>query len=367
MADSQPKRIFVAATGQDQGKTTVSLGLMQAFTELAAPVGFIKPVGQRYIEVNGIRVDEDVALMRAIFPTSGELGDMSPVTVGRTFTRDYIFNPQPELLARKIVTSFERVAAGKRTVVIEGTGHAGVGSCFDASNAEVARLLGGKVVLVAGGGIGKPIDEVLLNKSLFEDTKVEFLGVILNKVIPDKLESIRETVRAGLARKGIELLGCIPNAPALSNPSMQQIFEELGGELINGHASLARNIDSVIVGAMSAHRALEYICPDCLLITPGDRDDLVLAAVGICALSPDTEKCVAGILLTGGARPNENVLKLIARTNIPIVLHEDDSYTVAAGVHALKVKIQPGDSGKIALVPQLVRKYVDVQRVLDRL
>lgn len=363
----EPKKIFVAATGQDQGKTTVSLGFMQAFRDLCGPVGFIKPVGQRYVEVNGIRVDEDVALMRAIFPDCGELADMSPVTVGKSFTRDYIFDPQPDRLKRQILSAFERMSRGKRSVVIEGTGHAGVGSCFDASNAEVAKLLGGKVVLVAGGGIGKPIDEVLLNRSLFEDSGVELLGVVLNKVLPEKLESIREAVRAGLERKGISLLGCIPNEPRLSNPSMLQIYEELGGELLYGRDYLANNVEAVVVGAMAAHRALEYLRPNCLLITPGDRDDLVLAAVGTCVLSGESAGCVSGILLTGGVPPNRTVLQLLARTRVPVILHEADSYTVAAQVHALKVKIQPTDTEKISLAPKLVREHVDIRQILERI
>jgi hypothetical protein len=359
------RKIFVAATMQDQGKTTVSLGLMKAFYERCPSVGFIKPVGQRYVEIEGVRVDEDVALMRAIFPGSGELADMSPVTVGKTFTRDYIMKPQPDVLSKKIVESFSRMSAGKRCVVIEGTGHAGVGSCFDASNADVAHLLGAKVILVAGGGIGKPIDEVLLNRSLFEDRQVEFLGVILNKVMPEKLDQIREVVSAGLKRKGIELLGCIPHEPSLANPSMQQIHEELGGELLNGKERLSNSVEAVIVGAMSAHRALEYISANCLLITPGDRDDLVLAAIGMSVLDTEHKEGVAGILLTGGTRPHDSILNLISRTSIPVILYEDDSYSIAASVHALKVKIQPSDVRKIETAPRLVRDYVDIERLVE--
>jgi len=129
------KKVFVAATGQDQGKTTVSLGLMAAFTDLCPPTGFIKPVGQRYVEIDGVRVDEDVALMRSIFPAGCAMADMSPVTVGRSFTRDYIQDPHPDVLNQRILDSFGRMAEGMRSVVIEGTGHAGVGSCFDTSNA----------------------------------------------------------------------------------------------------------------------------------------------------------------------------------------------------------------------------------------
>jgi BioD-like phosphotransacetylase family protein len=364
---SEIKKVFVAATMQDQGKTTVSLGLMSAFQELCGPAGFIKPVGQRYVEIEGVRVDEDVALMRAIFPSACGLGHMSPVTVGRSFTREYIKNPDPEVLNRRIVEGFEHMAEGHRSVVIEGTGHAGVGSCFDASNADVASLLGAKVILVAGGGIGRPIDEVLLNRSLFQDSRVQLLGVILNKVLPSKLDEIQEVVGAGLARKGIDLLGCIPLEPSLACPSMKQILAEIGGELLNGEESLGNNVDQVIVGAMAAHRALEYISDDCLLITPSDRDDLLLAAMSTFALDSQRKPGIAGVLLTGGMRPHKSILELMAQTKMPVILLEKDSYSIAAAVHALKVKIQPSDRRKIELAPRLVREHVDIERIVERL
>lgn len=366
-AGTEPKKLFVAATSQDQGKTTVSLGLMSALAERCGPVGFIKPVGQRYVEVGGVRVDEDVALVRAIFPCDCDLADMSPVTVSRSFTRDYIRQPEPDLLVNRIRESFDRMSAGCGSVIVEGTGHAGVGSCFDTSNADVARLLGAKVILVVGGGIGKPIDEVMLNEALFRDRGVELIGVILNKVLPRKLDVVRDVVRSGLGRLGIELLGCIRHEPLLAAPSMQQILDEIGGELLNGTASLHNRIDAVIVGAMTAHRALQYVSPGCLLITPGDRDDLILAAMSMCAMGRGGQDCVAGLLLTGGVAPQENIRKLIGRTDMPVILAQADSYSTAAAVHALKVKIQPSDEEKIRLATGLIGEHVDVGRIVERL
>ena len=361
------KKLFVAATRQDQGKTTICLGLLSALKEICPPVGFIKPVGQRYVEVDGVRVDEDVALMRAIFEPDVGLADMSPVTVGRSFTRDYILNPNREALVARVTQAFERVAAGKRAVVIEGTGHAGVGSCFDLSNADVAKLLGAKAVIVTAGGIGQPIDEVMLNQSLFHENGVELIGVILNKVRPEKLDSVATFVEEALARKGIDLLGVIPHEDILANPSMRQVLDEIGGDLLNGEAFLANEIETVIVGAMTAHRALDYIYRNCLLITPGDREDLILAAMSSCTVALDKSNCVSGILLTGGVRPHENIMRLIRRTQIPVILVKGDSYSTAAAVNTLKIKIQPFDNKKIVMARRLVKRFVNVQRLIDKL
>jgi len=121
-----------------------------------------------------------------------------------------------EALVKKIQKAFDRVAWEKDFVLCEGSGHAGVGSVFDLSNARVAKLMGAKVVIVTQGGIGKPIDEVCLSQALFEREGVEVMGVILNKVHPDRIEYIREFARRGLKRKGLQLFGVMPHQPILA-------------------------------------------------------------------------------------------------------------------------------------------------------
>src|SRR5438876_6897917 len=111
--------------------------------------------------------------------------DMSPIAVEPDFTRKYLADAHYDALIRKIEKAFDRVAWEKDFVLCEGSGHAGVGSVFDLSNAQVAKILKARVVIVSRGGIGKPIDEVALNLALFEKEDVEVIGVILNKVAPD--------------------------------------------------------------------------------------------------------------------------------------------------------------------------------------
>ena len=178
------KRIFIAATRQNDGKTTVSLGLVSAFKRKIPKIGFIKPIGQRYLIEGGYKVDEDSVLIERICRINCRLKDMSPIAIERGFTERYILKGDRDALGRQIKRSFDRVAKGKGLVVIEGTGHAGVGSVFDWSNAQVASFLDTKVVLVCDGGVGRPIDEIMLNKALFDREGVELLGVIVNKVHP---------------------------------------------------------------------------------------------------------------------------------------------------------------------------------------
>ncbi len=135
------KRLFIAATRQNEGKTTLSLGLILVLKKRYKNIGFIKPVGQRYVQEGSIKVDEDSVLIERVCGTDCFLKDMSPIAIEKKFTREYLRHPDPNKLAGEIQASFAKVAKGRDLVIIEGTGHAGVGSVFDLSNARVAELL----------------------------------------------------------------------------------------------------------------------------------------------------------------------------------------------------------------------------------
>src|SRR5215472_6368550 len=226
-------RIFIAATRQNDGKTTASLGLIAALQQHFPRVGYIKPVGQRFVEIEEQKIDEDTVLMDSVYRLNCPLVDMSPIAVEPDFTRKYLQAANNEVLVKKIQQAFDRVAWEKDFVLCEGSGHAGVGSVFDLSNAQVAKILGAKVIIVTQGGIGKPIDEVSLNQALFEKEGVEIIGVILNKVLGSKVDTVTEFARRGLKRKGLELLGVIPHQSVLSSPTIELVREELHADLLN--------------------------------------------------------------------------------------------------------------------------------------
>src|SRR5256714_11395583 len=220
-------RVFIAATRQNDGKTTTSLGLLAALQKFYPRVGYIKPVGQRFVEIAEHKIDEDTVLMDKVYKLNCPLVDMSPIAVEPDFTRRYLQSSNYDVLVRTIQKAFDRVAWEKDFVLCEGSGHAGVGSVFDLSNARVAKLLCAKVIIVTQGGIGKPIDEVALNHALFEKEGVEVIGVILNKVLGAKLDYVSDFARRGFKRRGLELLGVLPHERILPKPTIELIRDEL--------------------------------------------------------------------------------------------------------------------------------------------
>lgn len=357
-------RVFIAATRQNDGKTTTSLGLLAALQQRFGRVGYIKPVGQRFVEIDEQKIDEDSVLMDRVFRLNCPLVDMSPIAVEPDFTRRYLQNANLDSLVKRIHKAFDRVAWEKDFVLCEGTGHAGVGSVFDLSNAAVARLLGAKVVIVSRGGIGLPIDEVAMNRALFEDEGVEVIGVILNKVLPEKMDYITEFARRGLRRKGLELLGVVPHQPILSKPTIELIRDDLKAEQLNSAPHLQNIVQRVVVGAMSAPNLARLLKPGSLLIVPADREDVLVAAAEKAAAP---ESLLAGVVLSDNIRPTASVMKLIRALPCPVLLAAADSYAVASGVHDLTVKTRPNDTQKIRLIQDMIARHVDLDRILDRI
>jgi len=363
--NAETPRVFIAATRQNDGKTTTSLGLLAALQKFHPRIGYIKPVGQRFVEIAEQKIDEDTVLMDQVYKLNCPLVDMSPIAVEPDFTRRYLEAANYDALLRKIQKAFDRVAWEKDFVLCEGSGHAGVGSVFDLSNARVAKILGAKVVIVSGGGIGKPIDEVSLNQALFEKEGVEIIGVILNKVTQDKIDYVTDFARRGLKRKGLELLGVVPHRRILSSPTMQLICEELRAERLNSPDGMNNMVEDVVVGAMGVHNTMSFFKRGVLIITPGDREDIILAAA-TTQLGKGKEG-LAGIVLSGDLKPNPNVLKVIRDMPFPVLFANESSYKVASKVHDLIVKTRPTDLEKIAVIRDLISEHVDVKKILNSL
>src|SRR5262245_66526060 len=129
--NSNTPRVFIAATRQNDGKTTVSLGLMSALQKVYPRVGYIKPVGQRFVQIEEQKIDEDTVLMDRVYQLNCPLGDMSPIAVEPDFTRKYLESANYEILVRKIKNAFDRVAREQYYHMCEGSVHDGVGWVLD--------------------------------------------------------------------------------------------------------------------------------------------------------------------------------------------------------------------------------------------
>ncbi|HEU0245247.1 MAG TPA: AAA family ATPase [Candidatus Limnocylindrales bacterium] len=377
------RQLYLAATGQNRGKTTVSLGLVDGFRRRGLHTGFIKPVGQRTVLDGGQPADEDAVLMKSIFDLPEPYSVMSPVHIPRGFTKAYIAGQVVEDLGARIAAA-HRQFADHELLLIEGTGHAGVGAVVGLSNAVVAAMLGAPAVIVSEGGVGRPIDEIVLNASHFQAHGVRVAGAIVNKVRVDEQPGIEETLRRGLARHGIPLLGVLPYRPILSNPTLGMIEEGVHGRVVSQGHDPESVIGSIAIGAMEPHHMLERVGPTTLVIVPGDREDVILTLTSAHATTSGIERLVEGLVeatpgaiearpdqralgmvLTGGYEPRPEVMDAIRRSGMFAVFVEDDTYTVASEIHDLLVKTHAADAGKIELIKALVWEGLKLTPILD--
>lgn len=382
------RQLYLAATGMNRGKTTVALGLLAALADRNLDIGFTKPVGQRYAIVDGEPADEDAILMRSALGLTDELSVMSPVHISRGFTKAYISGEVTPDLGDRIRQAHATLAGRHDLLLIEGTGHAGVGSVVGLSNAQVARMLRAPAAIVAEAGVGRPIDEIVLNRALFARHGVEVVGAIINKVNADEHPTLPEILRDGLARHGIELLGLLPYRPMLSNPTLSMLVEQVKGEVLSEGDDQDRVIQHVAIGAMQPRHLVERVGPGSLLIVPGDRTDVIHAVVAANraarargerrrifarrqqlfgrAVDEAGSGELAGLVLTGGYRPRPRDLEAIRGERLFAMLVDTDTYEAASRVHDLLVKTHPADSQKIELTRQLISEHLDIDRILAR-
>jgi hypothetical protein len=385
------RQLYLAATGQNRGKTTAAVGLLNGFVAAGLRTGFFKPVGQRTVIEDGLPADEDAVLMKETFRLPEPYTAMSPVHIPRGFTKAYIAGDVVEDLGARIRAAHATFTQHE-LLLVEGTGHAGVGAVIGLSNAVVASMLGTPTVIISEGGVGRPIDEIVLNASLFRANGVEVAGAIVNKVDLEAQPGITRVLDRGLAPYGIPLLGVLPIRPILSNPTLAMVLEGVGGETIHAGPDLDRVIDGVAIGAMEAGHMLERVGPGTLVIVPGDREDVILtlttahfalrmrranstqaARIAAVAAAASNERAASivghegaavGLVLTGGYRPRPSVLAAIREADMFATLVREDTYVVASEVHDLLVKTHPADREKIALIKALVAEHLDIDRIL---
>lgn len=281
--------IFVAATRQHVGKTTVSLALMSGLQKRFNKVGFLKPVGQQHVPVqdssnNTLLVDKDVVLVREHFHLDHiDYAHMSPVIIPAGYTRQYVdgeidFDEQ----VQHVHAAMEHVHGNSDVVLIEGTGHCAVGSIVGLNNAKVASQLGADMVLVANGGLGKAFDELELNRVLCQHYGVRIAGVIINKVIPDKLEQTQHYLKKAMMQTwGIPLLGCIPDRPFLGCPALADLEALFRTSLMSGKEHRFRHytMEDINVVTTNLTRFLENLRVKparTLYICHCTRDDLIV-------------------------------------------------------------------------------------------
>lgn len=353
------KAIFVAATGQNVGKTTICLGMIAALRKKFPTLGFMKPVGQQHVKVGDhLLVDKDVVLFKEHFGLTAEYKDMSPVIFPRGFTRDFLDEKvNLDTLKHNIACAFSTISEANAFTIVEGTGHVGVGSIVTLNNAQVAASLGLDMVIIAKGGLGSTYDELALNKSLCDHYGVKIAGVILNRVIPDKREMIETYIQKALKRWNIPLIGTIPFDKLLGTPTMEDFETLFKTKLISGHDFHYQHYETTRLVATSVDTFKEGLFPNQLIVTPATREDII----GCVIETRQTQKAQPeqGLILTGRHPPTPAITEQLKNVGIPCLYAALASYDAMKMITSFIAKIRKEDISKVEKAIELVESHLN--------
>ena len=358
------KAIFIATSEPNSGKSIVALGLMSLLLGKTAKVGYFRPIIN---DVEEGQKDNHVETVLSYFKLDMQYEEAF------AFTRSKIIKKKNKGKVGEIIDvsieKFKNLEDKFDFVLVEGTDFAGEGTVIELDlNVLIAKNLGIPTLIVESG-VGKTLDGFLENLYLaydsFKEKDVEVLGVFANKVQHVNIELVRNSLMNYLPDN--VLVNVIPLIDTLDHPTMREIMEELDGKVLFGEEFLNNQTGNKAVGAMQLHNYLKHIEENVLVITPGDRADIILGALQahISANYPS----ISGIVLTGSIVPEESIMKLIRGLPqiVPIIAVDEGTFNVTNKIGNIKSKIYASNTPKISTSINVFDNYVAVEKLANRL
>jgi len=358
------KAVYIATTEPNSGKSIISLGLMQILLGKTAKVGYFRPVIDDFEKG---KIDNHIRTILTHFEV-----DLKPKDA-YAYTRSEVVRlknqDRDDEIINHIIHKFKAIEERFDFVLVEGSDFSGEGNIIEwDTNVLIAKNLGIPAILITSGK-DKTIDESLSHLYMaydsFKEKGVEILMVVANKVAPEYMEEVISLLKKKFPKK--VLSGAIPLNQLLGNPTIKEIVQELEAKVLFGREYLNNQVNGFSVGAMQLRNYLTHLKKDSLVITPGDRADIILGALqaNISANYPN----LSGIVLTGGLVPEPPIIKLIEGLSdvIPIISVEGGTFIVTNKIGAIRPRIYAENTEKITMSIQEFEKHIPVNNLTERL
>lgn len=358
------KSIYIASSESNSGKSVITLGLMNILLGKLRKIAYFKPV----IIENSIN-NKDINIETMIDHFGLDL----------TYNDCYAFT-YPELLKFRsegnesfvidtIISKYKKLEETHDFVLVDGMDFEGEGASFEfSSNVEIAKNLSVPLILVAkatGYSPDEIASKILSTMQTLRSREVELLAVIANKVDPLKVEALHTMFTRRLPKT--LLTAIIPYTKELRSPTMKEIVEGVDGKILFGENYLSNPVDNFIVGAMQLSNCLTHLAENTLIVTPGDRGDIIVAMIQ-ANLSKNYPK-VAGIILSGGIAPDQPIVNLLEglETVVPVAAVNTGTFETVNKVAGVKSRIYPENKLKIELAINTLEKNIDTPSLLDKI
>jgi phosphate acetyltransferase len=357
--------LYIAAVAPGSGKSVVALGIMEMLSRRIRRLGYFRPVVPSAKEP-----DNNIRLIKARYHLDLDYEDMYACAHGDA--RNMVAEGQIKTLLKNILNKYKTLEDRCNFVLCEGTDFTGVGSAFEFEfNADVANNLG-SAILVLVNGRGKSPDETVdaaqVARESFENKGCTVVATIINRVDHNQIADVKDQIKKmGLETVPIYIL---PEAPSLGKPTVGEIARNLNAQILQGEPKgLNRDVHDFKVAAMNVPHFLDRIQDGDLIITPGDRADVILASLATTV--SDTSPNIAGLLLTGGLAPEDPVQRLIQGfkkySPISVTLVGTDTYTTALNASMVRPALTPENDRKIATALGVFESHVDTRQLEDRI
>jgi phosphate acetyltransferase len=358
------KSIFIASAEPFTGKSIIALGLVNMLLGKTEKIGFFKPI---ISEQSPGRKERHIEAILDYFSLT------IPYEDTHVFNRPQVLQlseseHQGEMIDT-IIAKYKTLEENYDFTVIEGSDFLGEGIAFEfETNAEIAKNLGVPVLAIVGGqnkSVAQVVSAVMNILHNFQARDVQVLGVVVNRVKPEQQADIMELLSMQVPKE--VMLSVIPWNQDLQSPTMKEICEGLGARLLFGENAVSNQVDNFVTGAMMLPNFLNHIKENVLIVTPGDRGDIIIGAIQ-ANLSANYPK-VAGIVLTAGTLPDEPVIRLIEglQSVIPILAVEQGTFETTTSIGAIHSRISADNKKKIGLAIETFEKYVDVPTLEERI
>jgi phosphate acetyltransferase len=356
---------FIAPTGFGVGLTSISLGLVGALERSGLKVGFFKPIAQPH--------QGDLGPERSSELIARTHGLHSPKPLALTHVEHMLGDGQLDELLEEIISLYHQAAAGKDVVIVEGMVPTRQASYAARVNFHLAKSLDAEVILVSAPeqeSLGELSDRVEIQAQLFggpKDPKV--LGLILNKVrSEDGLEAYANRLKELsplLKSDDFRLLGCIPWQDELNAPRTRDIADLLGARVLNAGDYEQRRMLKIVLCARAVANTVQLLKPGTLVVTPGDRDDIILAA----SLAAMNGMPLAGLLLCSDFAPDPRIMELCRgalHSGLPVMTVSTGSYDTATSLNLLNKEIPVDDKERAEKVADFVASHIDHEWLFTR-
>ncbi|SPD72168.1 Phosphate acetyltransferase [uncultured Desulfobacterium sp.] len=358
--------LFITATEARSGKSAISLGIMELLVRNVGRVGFFRPLIDS--DHDGAKKDNDILLFSSYFKLTTTYEKMYSYTVSEAKT--LIGSGRQDELIEGIFNSYRAIERDHDFVLCEGIDIGGTSPAFEFDiNAEISRNLGCPVLLVVNG-YQKDKDEIVRSANVYNKSIIEkgcdVIAMVVNRI---RIED-RDGIIAGLRKEDVgreQLIYAVPNEKTLGNPTVGEIARLLDAEVLYGGDQLNRHVYSFTVAAMQLSNFLKRIEDRTLIIVPGDRSDVIVACLS--SVSSMTMPKIAGIMLTGGLKPDESVCKLIDGFSamVPILSVKSDTFPSAIMVNKVHAGISPDNERKITRALEVFDKNIDAKQLAAKI